>query len=290
MWRLSKLNFFLVCDTFFSSRGYWNQEVFMTKDNSQYKDRLFTFLFGTKENRRWTLNLYNAVNGTHYTDPEAIEITTIREIMYLGMHNDVSFLISNEMNLYEQQSTFNPNMPLRMMEYLGHLYEKYIKQKKLNKYGTKLISLPAPKLIVFYNGITDQPDESILKLSDSFPAGAESDVEVQVQMLNINHGRNAELLQVCRPLGEYSWLVERIREYRTEINDGLESAVDRAIGDMPNSFEIRPFLEAHRAEVKGMLLEEYNEDEIRNLFKEEGRADEEGRLPRFFIMSGIGIL
>ena len=96
---------------------------------------------------------------------------------------------------------------------------------------------------------------------------------MQVQILNINHGRNAELLQVCHSLSEYSWLVERIREYRTEINDGLESAVDRAIGDMPNSFEIRPFLEAHRAEVKGMLLEEYNEDEIRNLFKEEGRVE-----------------
>lgn len=99
----------------------------MATDNIQYKDRLFSFLFGSEENREWTLSLYNAVNGSSYTDPSMIQITTIKEVMYLGMHNDVSFLISNEMNLYEQQSTYNPNMPVRLLQYSGNLYEKYFK-------------------------------------------------------------------------------------------------------------------------------------------------------------------
>lgn len=113
----------------------------MTADNKQYKDRLFNFLFGSEENKAWTLSLYNAVNGSSYDDPEAIEITTIKEIMYLGMHNDVSFLISNEITLFEQQSTYNPNLPLRMLQYIGNLYEKFIIQRKLNKYGSKVIEL-----------------------------------------------------------------------------------------------------------------------------------------------------
>ena len=133
----------------------------MATDNVQYKDRLFNFLFGSEENKEWTLSLYNAVNGSHYTDSSMIKITTIREVMYLGMHNDVSFLISNEMNLYEQQSTYNPNMPVRLLQYAGNLYEKYFKENSLNKYGGRLLQLPIPKLVVFYNGKKEQPDEMI---------------------------------------------------------------------------------------------------------------------------------
>ena len=73
----------------------------MAADNRQYKDRLFNFIFGSEENKEWTLSLYNAVNGSDYTDPDAIEITTIKEVMYLSMHNDVSFIIDDDMNLCE---------------------------------------------------------------------------------------------------------------------------------------------------------------------------------------------
>ena len=246
----------------------------MATDNVQYKDRLFNFLFGSEENKEWTLSLYNAVNGSHYTDPSMIKITTIREVMYLGMHNDVSFLISNEMNLYEQQSTYNPNMPVRLLQYAGNLYEKYFKENSLNKYGGRLLQLPVPKLVVFYNGKKEQPDEMILMLSDSFPEGSDADIEVKVRMLNVNIGRNGMLLEACRPLGEYSWLVDEIRRNNTTNDeDGMSSAVDRAITDMPDNFVIKSFLELHRTEVKGMLLTEYNEAEAMELFREEGRAE-----------------
>ena len=249
----------------------------MAADNRQYKDRLFNFLFGAEENKDWTLSLYNAVNGSSYDDPSAIEITTIKEVMYLGMHNDVSFLIADNMALYEQQSSFNPNMPLRMLQYAGNLYEKYVKQNKLNKYGKTLIALPVPKFVVFYNGEDEQPDEKIFKLSDSFPKGSNPDIEVRVRMLNVNIGRNRELLEACKPLGEYSWLVEEVRRKNTtKDEDGMESAIDRAISSMPDDFLIKPFLEAHRAEVKGMLLTEYNEVEQMEQFREDGKV--EGRI------------
>ena len=246
----------------------------MASDNVQYKDRLFNFIFGSEENKAWTLSLYNAVNGSAYSDPNAIQITTIKEIMYLGMHNDVSFLIAEEMALYEQQSTYNPNMPLRMLQYAGNLYEKYVKENKLNKYGSDILLLPVPKLVVFYNGTENQPNRKILRLSESFPKGADADIEIKVRMLNINAGKNKKLLNACKPLGEYSWLVKEVRKNNTTKDEsGMSSAIDKAITAMPDDYLIKPFLVVHRAEVKGMLLTEYNEAEQMELFKEDGRRE-----------------
>ena len=245
--------------------------------NQKHKDRLFTFIFGREENKRWTLALYNAVNHTHYTDPDEIELNTISDTLYMGMKNDVSFLMQFYVNLYAHQSSFNPNMPLRELMYLGRLYDKYIHQRNLNIYSSHQLELPVPKLVVFYNGRTDEPDEMFLELKDSFPEGIDpevSDVQVRVRMLNINYGRNLELLDSCRPLMEYSWLVDRIRSYR-DAGKEIETAVDTALDDMSEDFEIRAFLVENRAEVKSMCITEYNEEETMKLFREEWR--EEGR-------------
>ena len=239
----------------------------MVAANREYKDRLFSFLFGSEEHRDWTLSLYNAVNRSAYEDADAIRITTIREVLYLGMHNDVSFLISpGEMSLYEQQSTYNPNMPLRLLQYLGSLYEKHVKEGRYDKYGDSVVPLPAPRLVVFYNGADDAPDERTLLLSEAFPPGMEGDVEVRVRMLNINKGRNGELMGACEPLAEYAWIVDRIRANRAAL--GTEGAVDEAILSMPEHFVTRQTLLAHKAEVKDMLLTEYNEAEALELARE----------------------
>ena len=247
----------------------------MATINRKHKDRLFSFLFGEKGRKEWTLSLYNAVNSTHYTDPDSIEFTTMEDAVYMGMKNDVSFLLCQVMNVYEQQSSYNPNMPVRQLMYAAKLYDKYIQQKKLNVYGKKLMELPVPKLVAFYNG-TEGMDDCILKLSDAFTRGGEireADIEVRVRMLNINYGKNKSLLSSCRPLKEYSWLVERIRENQQTM--GIEEAVDRAILDVPEDFETREFLIGHRAEGKDMCITEYNEAETMQMIREEGR--EEGR-------------
>nr|WP_297703269.1 hypothetical protein [uncultured Butyrivibrio sp.] len=132
--------------------------------NLKYKDRLFNFIYGSPENRKWTLSLYNAVNSSDYKDEDKIEFNTIKEALYLGMHNDTSFLISDIISIFEHQASYNPNMPVRMLQYLGHLYEGYIIRNKLNKFGSALLELPVPKLVVFYNGLTDVEDEVILNL------------------------------------------------------------------------------------------------------------------------------
>ncbi len=221
----------------------------MSNATREYKDRLFSFLFGSAGNKEWTLSLYNAVNRSGYKDASQIQITTIREVMYLGMRNDVSFLIADEMNLYEQQSTFNPNMPLRQLQYAGNLYEKYITERKMNKYGARLLMLPVPKLVVFYNGKMDREDETILRLSDSFPKGADADIEVKVRMINISYGRSQDILAACAPLKEYAWLVEEIRNNRKET--GIEEAVDKAIEAMPKEFVIKGFFKCAQSGGEG---------------------------------------
>ena len=143
-------------------------------------------------------------------------------------------------------------------------------EKHWNKYGSRLLRLPVPKLVTFYYVFRDQPDETILRLSDSFPENAEADIEVRVRMININYGRNKKLLEKCRPLKEYAWFIREIRNNRTV---PLDQAIGRAIDNMPADYEIRPFLTVHRAEVLGMLLTEYNEEEAMELFRQDGIAE-----------------
>ena len=256
----------------------------MAAARDEYRDRLFNFLFGSSEHKDWTLSLYNAVNGTAYTDPEQITITTIRQVLYMGMHNDVSFMIVGEMNLYEQQSSFNPNIPLRMLQYVGHLYEKLITEQKKNKYGRTLIRLPVPKLVVFYNGTDEQPDESVLRLSDAFDENrrADADVQVRVRMVNINQGHSAQLMSACEPLREYTEFISRVQELEATMS--LQSAIDQAITEMPDAFVIKQYLEAHKSEVKEMLTTEYNEKKQMELFYEDGRKEGEKQLARLINM------
>lgn len=243
------------------------------KATDKYKDRLFCFIFGSEEHKDWTLSLYNAVNGTSYSDPDMITITTLTQVLYMGMHDDVALLIMNELNLYEQQSSYNPNMPLRMMQYVGNIYEALITLRKKNKFGSKLIPLPIPKLVTFYNGTTDKPEVMELNLFDAFPEDkrAESDIQVRVRMININSGKNPDMVKKCKPLEEYIWTVAAIRENLRQMK--IEESIDKALDDMPEDFEIKPFLMANRVGVKKMLLTEYNETEAMALFKEEGREE-----------------
>ena len=66
-----------------------------------FKDSLFRMVF---QEKRELLSLYNAINGSRYEDPELLEITTIQDVLYMGLKNDCSFLIDEYLNLYETQS------------------------------------------------------------------------------------------------------------------------------------------------------------------------------------------
>ena len=243
--------------------------------NYQFKDRVIRLLFGTsKEN---ALSLYNAVNRSEYDNPGDLEFNTIADAIYMGMKNDFSFLFSAEINLFEHQSTWNPNMPLRGFIYLANLLEAYVQRKRLNVHGSRLLKLPTPHYIVLYNGEDDVPDRQTLRLSDAFEKLGGC-AEMTAEVYNINYGRNAELMERCRPLRDYSILVEKIRRYR---KSGLpvSEAVDRAVEECVREDVLTDFLKGHKAEVIGMLLTEYNQAEHMRLLKEEGIEEgiEKGR-------------
>ena len=199
------------------------------------------------------------MNGSNYENAEEIEYNTIEDAVYLGMRNDVSFIIVNELHLWEHQSTYNPNMPMRFLLYAAKLYEKYIAGSDYYPYSSVLQPAPRPKCVCFYNGTGNQPERKILRLSEAF--GGEGDIEVIVTMLNINYGKNKALMAACEPLSEYAWLVESIRENQRTMKN-LEAAIDAAIDEMPNEFVIKRFLLQNKAEVKGMFLTEYDQDKV----------------------------
>ena len=218
----------------------------------EYKDRLFKFIFGNPDNKQWTLSLYNAMNGTDYTNPDGIRFNTIGDAVYMGMKNDVSFIICFEMNLWEHQGSFNPNMPMRFFLYAGRLYEKYITTSNYYQYSRSLQPVPRPVCVCFYNGTEEQPEKQVLKLSDAYQG--EGDIEVRVTMLNINCGKNQRLMDACEPLKEYAWLVDTVRRHQQEKMD-LDAAVDAAISEMPDEYAIKPFLVENRAEGTKILIE-----------------------------------
>ena len=236
-----------------------------------YKNGLFLMIFG---NKPALLRLYNSINDSNYTNPDDLIINTIEGVLYLGMKNDASFIINNELNLYEAQSTWNPNMPLRGLLYFSRLYEEYLAEHGLNIYSTKLIQLPTPKYIVFYNGTKNEGDSRVLKLSDSYihNESQEACLECTVTMVNINYGHNKKLMESCRDLYEYAFLIEEIRKgLRTDAS--LSVAVDRAVEVCINEGILKSFLLRHRAEVKNVILEEFDLKKQLSLERKEGFED-----------------
>ena len=250
-----------------------------TKVNREYKDRLFKFIFGNPEKREWTLSLYNAMNGSHYTNPEDIKLNTIENAVYLSMKNDVSFLIADTFNFYEHQSGFNPNMPMRMLIYAGMIYDGYIETcEDYHRFSSRQQHAPTPKCVCFYNGYKDTPDRMELRLSDSFAPGSKPDIEVRVTMINVNYGHNAELLKACKPLEDYAYFVYRVRRNRS-VGNKIENSIDLAIDEQPDDSLIKPFLIKNKAEVKSMFITEYDEQRAFAETKAEGWIEgrEEGK-------------
>ena len=248
--------------------------------NREHKDRLFKMIFGRPEHREWTLSLYNAVNGTDYEDPSCIEFNTLENVLFMGMKNDLSFILDCNLSVYEHQSSYNPNLPVRFLMYLGTLWSGWLYgSDDLDVYGTRLIELPVPRFVVFYNGTEKESEEMVLRLSDAFPEAIrdKSDIELKVTMLNVNSGKNTELMEKSRPLYEYAWLVDRIREGRKTMT--IEAAVDKALEEMPEDFQIKTFLMENRGAVKMSILTEYDEEKHMRLTRKQSREEgrEEGR-------------
>ena len=243
------------------------------KVHRQIKDRLFRFLF--EKDRDALLQLYNALNGTEYQDPSMLQVVTIESAVYVVMKNDLAFILAGVLNLYEHQSTVNPNMPVRFLIYLAQEYQGIIEKAKESLYGSRQIMLPTPHCVVFYNGDQEMPEKQTLRLSDAFENKEhKADVELTVKVLNINHGHNVKLMDQCKILEEYARFVDATKQLVAEKDDrkeALESAIEYCI----ENHILEEFLRKYRSEVLGMLLEEFDVKKYERSLREEGR--EEGR-------------
>ena len=227
--------------------------------NRRFKDTLFRRLFSDRKN---LLELYNALNGTYYNDPEELTINTLEDAVYMNMKNDLSFIFHSYMPLYEHQSTVSPNIPLRDLDYVNRLIRGLTHKKDL--YGSRPVKVPAPEFVVFYNGSKEMPDRSVCRLSNLYEIRLDDPaLELKVIVLNINPGHNEALLETCKTLGDYSQYTRRMRLALAGCETAEEkiAAANRVIDECIRDGILADFLSKHREEAIGMSLFEYDEEQ-----------------------------
>lgn len=217
-------------------------------ENREYRSDVFSMLM---ENADYALDVYNALNGTDYTDSSLIEIKTLEKGISLTIRNDAAFIIGADINIYEHQSTYNRNMPLRSLIYFAEIIKSYIKDKDI--YGSKLINIPRPHFVVFYNGTGKRPEIEEQRLSDAYEHGEGIPLELVCIVYNINPDNNNNLKNKSYVLDGYTTFVEKVRELITQDD---EQAVTHAIEYCILNDILKDFFELRKDEVrKNMTLD-----------------------------------
>lgn len=240
--------------------------------NKEYKSDVFSMLL---QDKKRAMEIYNTINGTDYDDPELVEMTTLDDKSFsLTVRNDASFILDANLSLYEHQSTYCPNMPLRDLLYFASIIQKRIKAQKRDIYGGRILKIPVPHFVVFYNGKEDAPDQYDLRLSDAFEKETEDpEIELVCHVYNINSGKNTPLLSKCQTLREYMYFVDMVRK-NNEISGNLEDAIEKAINQCMEENVLRDFLAQHREEVMHVMTLDYTFE--RRLEMQRAEAIEDG--------------
>ena len=243
-----------------------------------HKNSVFTSLFGTPNKM---LDLYNTLSGADYPPDTEIKITTLSDVLFLDQQNDLSFIVDGKIIiLLEHQATISDNLPLRLLMYLGRVYESIVDDKKI--YARSLIKLPRPEFIVLYNGKALYPDEKILKLSTAFhkveTASAGGNVELEVKVININKNRNHPVLQRNEDLNGYAIFIAEVNKNLETMN--LNEAITKAVKDCIGRNILVDFLKENASEVVNMLFAAYNKEDYGAVMRDEGR--QEGEQVGFF--------
>ena len=236
----------------------------------QYKSNTFSLLV---QESKYALGIFNAINGTNYDNPSEIEITMLANGINLKVRNDASFIFHGSMNLYEHQSTPNPNMPIRFLMYITRLFEDYIKDEDIRK--SPLVSLPTPHFVVLYNGLEDQPEVQTLRLSDAFQVKQEEyELELICKVYNINKTKNEWLVDNCEALKGYMTFVNKVRSIYVgrdldKVKDALVEAIDYCI---ENSV-LSDFFKKYRNQIMEVEMLDYSIERIENFAWKKGHAE-----------------
>lgn len=239
----------------------------------EYKSSVFTMLLQDKSN---ALEVFNALNNTTYTEEQGLSIKMLESAVYLSFRNDASFIIADTLNLYEHQSTYNPNMPLRSLIYVSSIYAELVKEENL--YGRKRIPLPLPRFVTFYNGMEERPETEIQRLSDAFVVKEEHpELELICTVINMNPGYNEEFMSNCGVLREYMIFVEKTRYYQNGMGLPLTEAIEKAIDECIKEHVLEEFLKKQKAEVISMSVLDFDLERQLGFARKEGMEEGEER-------------
>jgi hypothetical protein len=244
--------------------------------NRKYKDSMFTSLFSDPVVLR---KLYCAIRDVTLPPEIPVTINTLENVLWMDFNNDISFEIGGKLIvIIEHQSTINPNMALRLLLYITRILEKRTEGDTL--YSKTQLKIPFPEFYVLYNGVDPFPDKEILRLSDLFehpqelelPENTKPLLELEVTVININEGRNAETVNRCKELAGYCFFVDKVRFFLKE-SANLEEAIRKAIKYCEKHDILKEYLEIHGSEVLNMLLEEWNTEDAIAYAKNEGKEE-----------------
>lgn len=259
----------------------------------QYKDNVFCLLYRDKNN---LLDLYNGLNDTNYTNVDDLTVTTLKGGVYMKYKNDASFVFGQDLYMFEQQSSRNPNMPLRFLHYLSDVYRQMYTNSDLHR--STMLKIPVPHFVTFYNGKQPLETESILRLSDMYEKKIDCpELELMVRVININTDNNAgnksrtfnsnindnsvsnsnihtyssEFLSKCETLKDYMIFVNKVR-VKTDVEKiDIRTAVTEAVDECIAENVLSEFFRNHREEVITVSIYEYDEEGHLEIVKEEGR-------------------
>lgn len=233
-----------------------------------HKDNVFCLLYREKKN---LLSLYNAINNTSYENEDELEVVTLEEAICLKIRNDAAFVIDSRLNLYEQQASVNPNMPLRDLYYVVEELKKIAPPGRLHH--TTKVKIPVPKFIVFYNGTIEQPERQIYRLSDLFcREDKDPELELKVIVININPGYNRELLEKCESLKGYVIFVQKIRDKKSS-GIKLEKAVSQSVDECISDGILADFFKNNREEIVEMGVFEFDQKLYDQVLLENGKEE-----------------
>ena len=266
---------------------------YRSNGNREYKSDVISMMLQIPE---YALDVYNAMNNSGYTDPDMIQIMRLENGISLSVRNDASFFISNYLNLYEHQSTYSPNAPLRFLIYLTNLLKTTIRKRDL--YSRKRVQIATPHFAVFYNGTEKRPEKEVIKLSDAFINHTDTpEIELTVTVYNINPDNNTQLLEKSKVLSGYMIFVNRVREnlehqrkieqntrflsseYNeaehddTELMEDLEAAINEAIDHCIENHIMETFFRENRSEVTNSMLLDYTWERREELIRAEEYED-----------------
>ena len=236
------------------------------KDNvtSKFKDNVFCMLYRDKKN---LLELYNALNNSAYTNVDDLQVTTLNGGSYMKYKNDASFLLCMSLYMFEQQSSKNPNMPLRFLHYVSDVFRELFSNSMLHR--RSMIKIPVPHFVTFYNGLEKWiEDENEIRLSDMYEIPTDNpELELKVRVININ--KDVHILNKCKTLRDYMTFVNKVRFKMGVEGDDVRIAVTEAIDECIDEDILVDFFEQHREEVVEVSIYDYDEEEVRRVLAEE---------------------